>query len=208
MKPGNRFGEKKKKSAIIITNWQSPCINPWMTVLSLSVSVCSMTVWDSVMNFLSRSHSITSWSRKSILSLAWTAIISLSGYRVTMIRRNMTTPFPAYQKSEGWWKKRSLRTLLRLLSHRQAYKLHWWWKRMMAYTSIFMKPLWLITHVCTSIWTTRIWYSNPGWHRMPKETKGICRLPATHLGVRLSWAMTPAISSLHVSLSTWTNHAR
>lgn len=26
--PGNRFGEKKKKSAIIITNWQSPCINP------------------------------------------------------------------------------------------------------------------------------------------------------------------------------------
>lgn len=28
MKPGNRFGEKKKKSAITITSWQSPCINP------------------------------------------------------------------------------------------------------------------------------------------------------------------------------------
>ena len=207
-KPGNQSGEKKRKSAISITNWQSFCFSQWTTVPSLFASACSMMVWDSVMNFRNRNHWTTSLSRKNIPNLPWQATISHTGYRAITTLKSTTTPSPVYRKSEVWCNRRSLQILLKPHFHRQVYRRHWWWKQMMVYTSICTKPLWLIILVCTSIWTTKTWYSNPGWHRMQKGIKVTCRLRATLRGVRSSSVMMHVTFSPPASPSTWTNLVR
>ena len=207
MKHGNRYGEKKKKSVIIIMNWQWHYTSQWMSAPSWSVFAYSMTVWDSVTSSLNKNHWIISLLKKNIPSLPCQATIPLFGYRAIMIRRNMIILSPAYRKSEGWWNRQSLPIRLKLLSHRQVCRLLLWWKRMMVFTSTFTRQPSSIILVCTSTWTIKTWYSNLGWLRMQKGTKDICRHLAIRHGV-LSLSVMMHATSLHpVLLSTWTNHA-